>query len=91
MQRPALPTSGPISNVLMESHRLSKELWQVRVDAARALYEAAAAELRHAVDSRSPGDAWQEILEIRFREANALSQYLDALHAFDHIFPPLPS
>jgi hypothetical protein len=84
------PKSDAVPDVLTVSHRLRKELWRARVEAARSRYESTAEELRRAVANRS-GDAWQEILEIRFREADALSEYLNALRTFTGIPETQPS
>jgi hypothetical protein len=80
-----------VPDVLTESHRLQKELWRVRVEAARSRYETTAEELRRAVENGSQGDAWQEILEVRFREADALSEYLTAMRMFTEITQAQPS
>jgi hypothetical protein len=76
---------GRAPDILTESRRLQRELCRVRLDAARSRYEATAEELRQAVEGRGNGEQWQEILEIRFREADALSEYLNALRTFSEI------
>jgi hypothetical protein len=79
-----------VPNVLTESHRLQLQLCRERPDAAQTRYEAAAEELRQAVEGGGNGGAWQEILEIRFHQADALSEYLDALRTFVEITEARP-
>lgn len=68
---------------------LVEELWRGRLAQARSRYDAAAEELRRAIETNSDDslqrDEWQAILEIRFREADALSEYLSALRTLGEL------
>jgi hypothetical protein len=79
-------TSG--DGILERSQRLHQELLARRVASAKLRYEAAMAGLQQAIADYHP-DAWQKILEARFVEADALSEYLAALRACEAAPSPL--
>ena len=74
------------TDVLTKSQMLRTELWRRRLADARSRYEAAVNDLRRAIEANSEGatsrDGWQEILEVRFRESDALSEYITVLRTF---------
>ena len=83
--------------VLEKSRVLARELWRRRLLEALARHKEAAARLTSAIESNPPAgpvtrDGWQQILEARFAEADALSAYIEALRVYSSIAdPPLPS
>jgi hypothetical protein len=79
---------GTTSGVLERSQRLHLELLARRVASARTRHETALAALRQVIADHHPNgqphrDGWQKILEARFVEADALSEYIAALRAYD--------
>jgi hypothetical protein len=84
---------GTTSGVLERSQRLHLELLARRVAAAKSRHEIALANLQQAIAEHHPNggphpDGWQKILEARFVEADALSEYISALRAYDAAPPP---
>ena len=74
-------------NILERSQRLHQELLARRVAMAKLRHEAALARLQQAIADYHPNgephaDGWQKILEARFAEADALSEYITALRAY---------
>lgn len=75
------------SGVIEKSRGLQKELWRQRLVAARTRHEAAFAELRRIMDMNAPDrelhpNSWQGVLEARFAESDALSEYIEALKVY---------
>jgi hypothetical protein len=75
------------AGTLETSQRLHQELLARRLASAKTRHDAAWRALRDAIDacgSANPPDpeGWREILEARFQEADALSDYIAALRAF---------
>jgi hypothetical protein len=84
---------GTTSGILERSQRLHLELLARRVASAKAQHEDALARLQQVITDHHPNgqphpDGWQKILEARFVEADALSEYISALRAYDAAPPP---
>jgi hypothetical protein len=78
---------GTTSGILERSQRLHQELLARRVATAKSRHEDALARLQQAIAEYHPAgepqaDGWQKILEARFVEADALSEYISALRAY---------
>jgi hypothetical protein len=78
---------GTTSGILERSQRLHLELLARRVASAKSRHENALANLQQAIAENPPNgesspDGWQKILEARFVEADALSEYITALRAY---------
>jgi len=85
---------GTTSGILERSQQLHLELLARRVASAKSRHEAALAELRQAIEENQLNgephpDGWQRILEARFVEADALSEYISALRAYSAPAQPL--
>lgn len=83
---------GTTSGILERSQQLHLELLARRVASAKARHEDALADLRQVIEDNQPNgapqaDGWQKILEARFREADALSEYISALRAYSSTSP----
>jgi hypothetical protein len=81
------PAWAPPEGVIDKSRRLQQELWRRRLAAARSRHTDASAELRRVMEANSPEsdlqpDGWQGVLEARFAEADALSDYIEALKVY---------
>jgi hypothetical protein len=78
---------GTTSGTLERSQRLHLELLARRVASAKSRHEAALAGLQQAIADNHPNGenqpgGWHKILEARFVEADALSEYISALRAY---------
>jgi hypothetical protein len=82
---------GTTSGILERSQALHLELLARRVASAKSRHEAALAGLQLAIAENQEGerhpDGWQKILEARFLEADALSEYIGALRAYSTLVP----
>jgi hypothetical protein len=89
-----MSSDGTTSGILERSQRLHQELLAQRVASAKSRHEAALARLQQAIAEHQPDsdpqpDGWQKILEARFAEADALSEYITALRAYSAAPIPL--
>jgi len=85
-----LPADGITSGILERSQRLHQELLAQRVASAKSRHDAALAALQEAIATNHPAsgpvpDGWRGILEARFAEADALSEYIAALRAWSSL------
>jgi hypothetical protein len=81
---------GTTSGILERSQQLHLELLARRLASAKSRHEAALAELQQTIAENQPDgvsrpDGWQKILEARFVEADALSEYITALRAYSTV------
>lgn len=89
-----MSSDGAASDILARSQRLHQELLAKRLASARSRHEVALARLQQVIASTQPNghthaEGWREILEARFVEADALSEYIAALRAYSESPAPL--
>lgn len=82
-----MAAEGSTAALFERSQRLHQELLARRVASAKARHDAALAALQRTLAANQPNcapepDGWRGILEARFAEADALSEYVAALRAF---------
>ena len=82
-----MAANGLATGILARSQRLHQQLLARRLASAKHRHDAALAALQQVIATSHEGcesnpESWRHILEARFAEADALSDYIAALRAY---------